>query len=216
MLKSTAMKDWGYWATLGWAVLAFFAGQFVALAVLLWRSAAIEFAPGDAVRRRHGGAVHADLRSDHRRRACARRAPRAGAVYRLSGAACGRGGDTSAGDSLARCPDRGRRCAALPQWAGVGYAVSAAILHDGSRAKDGFRPSVRRDHCCACGRGDHVPRIFVPRLGAFGSLGVAGDRRDLDIVGGDARPVRLDRHPADLHRRSVSRLDALAQRIDCC
>jgi CAAX protease family protein len=30
------MKIWGYWATLGWAFLAFFAGQFVALAVLLW------------------------------------------------------------------------------------------------------------------------------------------------------------------------------------
>ncbi len=30
------MKIWGYWATLGWAVLAFLAGQFVALAVLLW------------------------------------------------------------------------------------------------------------------------------------------------------------------------------------
>jgi len=30
------MKVWGYWATLGWAFLAFFVGQFAALAVLLW------------------------------------------------------------------------------------------------------------------------------------------------------------------------------------
>jgi len=30
------MKIWGYWATLGWAVLGFVGGQFVALAVLLW------------------------------------------------------------------------------------------------------------------------------------------------------------------------------------
>ncbi len=30
------MKTWGYGATLGWALLAFVAGQFVALAVLLW------------------------------------------------------------------------------------------------------------------------------------------------------------------------------------
>jgi uncharacterized protein len=30
------MKAWGYWATLGWAFLAFFVGQFAALAVLLW------------------------------------------------------------------------------------------------------------------------------------------------------------------------------------
>jgi hypothetical protein len=30
------MKIWGYAATLGWALLAFVAGQFVALAVLLW------------------------------------------------------------------------------------------------------------------------------------------------------------------------------------
>jgi hypothetical protein len=30
------MKTWGYWATLGWAVLAFLAGQFIALAVMVW------------------------------------------------------------------------------------------------------------------------------------------------------------------------------------
>ncbi len=30
------MKIWGYWATLGWAFLAFLVGQFVALAVLVW------------------------------------------------------------------------------------------------------------------------------------------------------------------------------------
>ena len=30
------MKTWGYWATLGWAFLAFLVGQFAALAVLLW------------------------------------------------------------------------------------------------------------------------------------------------------------------------------------
>src|SRR5579863_242912 len=30
------MKIWGYAATLGWALLAFVAGQFIALAVLLW------------------------------------------------------------------------------------------------------------------------------------------------------------------------------------
>jgi len=30
------MRIWGYWATLGWAVLAFLVGQFVALAVLVW------------------------------------------------------------------------------------------------------------------------------------------------------------------------------------
>jgi len=31
-----AMKIWGYWATLGWAVLAFLAGQFVGFGLLLW------------------------------------------------------------------------------------------------------------------------------------------------------------------------------------
>jgi uncharacterized protein len=30
------MKIWGYWATFGWAVLAFVVGQFLALAVLVW------------------------------------------------------------------------------------------------------------------------------------------------------------------------------------
>jgi CAAX protease family protein len=30
------MKIWGYWTTLGWAVLAFLAGQFVGFGLLLW------------------------------------------------------------------------------------------------------------------------------------------------------------------------------------
>lgn len=30
------MKVWGYWATFGWALLAFVVGQFLALAVLVW------------------------------------------------------------------------------------------------------------------------------------------------------------------------------------
>jgi uncharacterized protein len=30
------MKIWGYWATLGWGILTFFAGQLVAFGVLLW------------------------------------------------------------------------------------------------------------------------------------------------------------------------------------
>lgn len=30
------MKIWGYWATLGWALLAFLVGQFLALAALVW------------------------------------------------------------------------------------------------------------------------------------------------------------------------------------
>jgi membrane protease YdiL (CAAX protease family) len=36
-------KPWGYWATFGWAVLAFFVGQFVALAVLVaWQGRALQ------------------------------------------------------------------------------------------------------------------------------------------------------------------------------
>jgi uncharacterized protein len=30
------VKTWGYWATFGWTVLAFVAGQFVALAAMVW------------------------------------------------------------------------------------------------------------------------------------------------------------------------------------
>jgi membrane protease YdiL (CAAX protease family) len=30
------MRIWGYWATLGWAILAFLAGQFVGFGLLLW------------------------------------------------------------------------------------------------------------------------------------------------------------------------------------
>ena len=31
------MKIWGYWATLGWAILAFLAGQFIGSVALLWQ-----------------------------------------------------------------------------------------------------------------------------------------------------------------------------------
>jgi CAAX protease family protein len=30
------MTTWGYWATLGWGILAFFAGQFVSFGILFW------------------------------------------------------------------------------------------------------------------------------------------------------------------------------------
>ena len=30
------MKVWGYWATLGWAILSFLVGQFIALGLVLW------------------------------------------------------------------------------------------------------------------------------------------------------------------------------------
>jgi uncharacterized protein len=30
------MKIWGYWATLGWAIIAFLGGQFIALGLVLW------------------------------------------------------------------------------------------------------------------------------------------------------------------------------------
>jgi len=33
---SVRMKVWGYWATLGWSIVAFLLGQFVAFGVLLW------------------------------------------------------------------------------------------------------------------------------------------------------------------------------------
>src|SRR5580698_7813248 len=32
----TDAKIWGYWATLGWTVLAFFAGQFVGFGAIVW------------------------------------------------------------------------------------------------------------------------------------------------------------------------------------
>jgi uncharacterized protein len=30
------MRIWGYWATLGWGILAFFAGQIISVGILLW------------------------------------------------------------------------------------------------------------------------------------------------------------------------------------
>src|SRR5271166_772512 len=37
------MKIWGYWATLGWSIVAFLVGQFVGFGVLLWlRGGALE------------------------------------------------------------------------------------------------------------------------------------------------------------------------------
>ena len=37
----TETKAWGYWATLGWAVLAFLAGQFFGFGLLLWLRAGV-------------------------------------------------------------------------------------------------------------------------------------------------------------------------------
>ncbi|HTZ03755.1 MAG TPA: CPBP family intramembrane glutamic endopeptidase [Xanthobacteraceae bacterium] len=37
--ENLPMKIWGYWTTLGWAVLAFMAGQIVGFAVVLWLNA---------------------------------------------------------------------------------------------------------------------------------------------------------------------------------
>jgi CAAX protease family protein len=34
--KTESASRWGYWATLGWAVLAFLGGQFVALGLMIW------------------------------------------------------------------------------------------------------------------------------------------------------------------------------------
>lgn len=35
-MEMTDTRAWGYWATLGWAVLAFLAGQFIGFGVLVW------------------------------------------------------------------------------------------------------------------------------------------------------------------------------------
>jgi membrane protease YdiL (CAAX protease family) len=35
------MKIWGYWATLGWAILAFLAGQFIGFGLLVWLRAGV-------------------------------------------------------------------------------------------------------------------------------------------------------------------------------
>ena len=51
--RASPMRIWGYWATLGWALLAFLVGQFVALAVLVWCAVRrFEFVADGAVRRR--------------------------------------------------------------------------------------------------------------------------------------------------------------------
>ena len=46
-------KTWGYWATLGWAALALFAGQFAALGIVAWwragRIDALVDAPYDGI-----------------------------------------------------------------------------------------------------------------------------------------------------------------------
>ena len=80
------MRIWGYWATLGWAFLAFMAGQFVALAIILWSAyRRHKCGPRVPVRRRHGHAFHRDLQSHHDCGHLARRVARAGAASRISG-----------------------------------------------------------------------------------------------------------------------------------
>jgi membrane protease YdiL (CAAX protease family) len=40
-MEMTESRAWGYWATLGWAVLAFLAGQFLGFGLLLWLRAGV-------------------------------------------------------------------------------------------------------------------------------------------------------------------------------
>ena len=210
-----AVNRWGYWATSAWAVVAFLVGQFAALAVIvLWRSGRLDAVldtPYDGI------LVTLFILISN---------PISVAVLWLAV----RLAKSNAVDYLALhwpnkrdvviWPDRaGRhhraeRRVALSQRARAGHDVSDAILLHGAGGRLAAGDDVRGDHRRAGGRGDHVSRISVRRLRPIGTRGVAGDRRDLDSLGGAAHPIRLDRHIADLRDRPVSRLDALAQQLD--
>ena len=212
-----AVNRWGYWATAAWAVVAFLVGQFAALAVIvLWRSGqlyAVLDTPYDGIL-----VTLFILISNPISVAILWLAVRFAQVERrrLSGAALAEQARRRHRPYRAGRPHRAERRAALSQRARAGHAVPDAVLHHGAGGRLAAGHGVRGDHRRAGRRGDHVSRLSVPRLRPLGALGVAGDRRDLDAVGGAARPIRLDRHLADLRDRPVSRLDALAQQARRC
>ncbi len=210
-------KAWGYWATLGWAVLAFFAGQFIGFGLLLWFRAgawnSFLDTPYDGVLVTLFIVISNPVTIAVLAAAVwlARANPVDYLALHLAGAAL--------------CMDRawrpGRlhrtlRCTALLDRPRAGDAVSTAVLHHRSRGRLAAGHVARRHHCCARGRGGDVPRLSVSRLGAFGSYGVAGDFRDLGAVGRAPYPIRLDRRVADLLHRPVLGLDALEERLDMC
>ena len=209
------MRIWGYWATLGWAFLAFMAGQFGALAIILLLHVgninAVLASPFD------GSMVTLFILISN---------PITIAVIALAvWIARARQAEylalklPAAGDVWDRADlpgriDRNQRRAALFGWISAGYAVSGPSLHDRRRRRLVAGAFAWRRHCRASGRGDLVSRIFVPRVGSVEPHCMACDRGDLDFMGGVACPVRLDRNFADFRRRVVRRLDALAQRFD--
>src|SRR5580704_11169923 len=202
------MRIWGYWATLGWAFLAFVASQFLALAILvLLRISDLDSlvnAPFD------GKLVtlfiviaNPIMIAIITRAACG--------LFGLSHAAAARYWHRTC---RSRRPDCDRRRASLFRWIPAGYAVSGAVLHHRRRARMAGGALGQRRRCRAGGRGSSVSRLFISRLGAFAALGMAGDCHYLPVMGGAARPIRLDRHSADIRCWTVSRLDTLAQWLD--
>ena len=184
------MKIWGYWATFGWSVLAFIVGQFLALAFLVWWRIndlnSILATPFD------GKSVTLFIVISNPLMI----AVLAGAV-RLARA--------SQIDYLALHLPRARDVAIGIAWLIGLVIVSDLALYFGGRdlitpfqsqsyaTRRGGRlaagASCRRYSGCARRRRDHVPRLYLPRLGAFRPVAVAGDLGDFTVMGGAAHPI---------------------------
>ena len=208
------MRIWGYWATLGWALLAFFVGQFVALVALVWwrvgEISTVLDVPFDGI------AVALFILVAN---------PIMIAILVLA-------------VRVARASEVEYLALVVPQTSYlrlgiiglvVLIACSDALLYFTAQplvtqfqlqsfttaaAEGWLAPFLIAAVIVAPASEEIIFRGFsVSRLGAFGSRGMAGDCRDLGVMGGTACSVRLDRHSADFRDRTFSRLDALAQRL---
>jgi hypothetical protein len=191
------MRIWGYWATLGWAVLAFLAGQFIAFGLLLvlhvgdWN--AMLQSPFDGV------LVTLFILISN---------PITIGVLALA-VRFGHGNQTEY-FALHRPQTRDVTLGIVCLVALI--ALCDALLYLSGRAL--VTPFQLQSYTTAAAEGWLLPMFSVPRLGTLGTLGMAGDRRHIAAVGHAARSVRLDRHVADFCHRPVSRLDTAAQRLD--
>ena len=209
------MRIWGYWATLGWAFLAFMAGQFGALAIILLLHIgninAVLASPFD------GGMVTLFILISN---------PITIAVIALAvWIARARQAEYLA----LKLPAAGDVWIGLICLAGL-IAISDVLLYLGgyqlvtpfqaqaytTAAAEGWLPALLLGAVIVAPAGEEILfrgflfRGWVP----VEPHCMACDRGDLDFMGGVACPVRLDRNFADFRRRIVRRLDALAQRFD--
>ena len=214
--ESPEPKIWGYWATFGWAVLAFFVGQFVALAVLVaWQGRDVAGDAGNGRSTALRSRSSSGLESDHDRVIAARGAARALERRRLSRPWSGRSGETSSSGSISVVVLIAV-CDALIFFSGHDLVTPFQSQSYTSAAEEGWLPAMWIAAIVVAPAGEEVLFRGLMYRGWVRSDRSAWPAIVVISLLWAALHVQYDmvRHRPDFRRRAVSRLDTLAQRLD--